>query len=174
MALEINEINPIPSNEIPGYIQMPENFNVSDETNVGENNYDFGESEYIKNKRKLKIIKRVSTTAIVTISVAAGGTSIANLLNGNPVTVNSFNHEIKSNVFHYDLDIKIDKQKCVVEITNDSNVVYTTIYESTGTYNNDVILDFGKEYTFDLYSSNMFDLKTKLSKYSFSFQTLKE
>ena len=77
--MDINEFNNLETDNLATNSLDVTNFNPSDELDVGENNYDYGESLYAKNKRTKKIIKVVATTFAIGVTGLLGGTLITDL-----------------------------------------------------------------------------------------------
>ncbi len=72
--MEVNELNNLNVDNIYTKTLDVVNYNPSDELDVGENNYDYGESLYARKKRGTNIAKVVTTTLIIGSSGLLGGT----------------------------------------------------------------------------------------------------
>lgn len=143
--MEINEINDISTDNLATESLDVVNFNPSDELDVGENNYDYGETLYAKKKRTSKLIKVVATTLAVGASGVLGGSYIASVLTVETPSIEIINiaHEA-SDVLKMSYDItNTTEDKIYFVVLKDNNEVYQHDSSSTDHYEYIVELDAG-------------------------------
>lgn len=129
--MEINELNNTSTDNTKVNSLDVTNYQTSDELDVGENNYDYGESLYAKNRRGKKIAKIVSTTLIVGASGLLGGTLVVSMLSQPKVVVPKFHYEA-TDVLQMDYSIEnTTTSRIFFLIYQGEKEVYR--YESTST-----------------------------------------
>ena len=155
------------------------NFNPSDELNVGENNYDYGESLYSKNKRAKKISSIITTVVVISSAGVAGGSIIGGLISS--VSANEETY-IVSNYSHQVSDIL--KMSFDIENSNGERLYFKVIVKDTNKefYSLDISETKHYEFTVDelkedtLYQGNIVSIVNEEEKintnYSFDFEKL--
>ena len=151
-TMEIKEINDLNTDNTATNSPDVQNYNPSDELNVGENNYDYGESLYAKNKRSGKVIKVVATTFAIGVTTLLGGTLITTSLTGE--TKEETKEEVSnvnlkaSDVLDVSYDINNHENKQIFFVVNSGeDEVYRHDSSLSDHYNYLVNLENDIEYT---------------------------
>ena len=169
--MEINELNNLNTDNLATNSMDVKNYNPSDELNIGENNYDYGESLYAKKKRTSKVIKVVATTFAIGVTTLLGGTLITNLFNSSEESIeevsNVEHEEDKALKISYDINNSKDLSIFLI-IQNGEDEVYRHDSSKTDHY------DYSIELTEDVMYTAKFvgfdnDKQIDYSNYSFSF-----
>ena len=134
--MDIKEINNVDTDNTSTKSLDVTNYNPSDELDVGENNYDYGESFYAKKKRATIVSKVVSTTLIIGASGVLAGSLILGAVSSPKVSVPTYKKEI-TNVL---------KMNYIVENQTDYSVHFLIFEGKNEVYRLDSTET--KEYTF--------------------------
>lgn len=172
--MEINEINTLTVANPNASLKDVANFKTSDELFYGENNVQFGESEYAKRKRTTKIVTKLTAfTALLITAIASGSYIINSFLGADPVIENfSEGYVVNDLTFSYSFTITIENSYLTMEVFDSGVILPDVIYfQSSGTYQGEISLNPETDYVIKFISTNGFDYSSELSKYRITFTT---
>lgn len=150
------------------------NYRTSDELSYGENNVQFGESNFAKSKRTTKVILKLTTFTTLLLVAVATGSFVFNSFLGNDPVIENFDscYRIEDLNFIYSFDMTIDKSYLTMEIFEGVVILPTTYdFKESGTYEGSIPLKEHSHYTVKFISTNGFDYSKELKNYELVFST---
>ena len=150
------------------------NYKTSDELSYGENNVQYGESQYAKSKRVGKTVVKVLTVSTILIIAIASGTYVFNNFFGDDPVIENFDscYRIEDLTFFYTFEMTIDRSYLTMKVF-DTGVILPETYDfkASGTYEGSVSLREHTHYTVKFISTNGFDYSKELKNYELVFST---
>ena len=172
----INEINNLVVSNPNVALKDVANFKTSDELSYGENNVQFGESEYAKRKRVTKVVTKLTAfTALLITAIASGSYLFNSFLGADPIIENfSEGYSVNDLTFSYSFTITIENSYLTMEVYDSGIILPDVIYfHTSGTYEGEISLNPETDYVIKFVSTNGFDYSSELSKYRIMFSTNK-
>lgn len=164
------EINTLTVSNPNASLRDNANYQTSDELNVGENNVQYGESKFARNKRVGKTVAKLTAfTALLITAVATGSLVFNSFLGKNPVINNiSDSYVVEDNTFKYSFDITIEQTVLSMNILHNAFLVDVIQFTSTGVYEGEIPLA-GGTYEMKFIATNNFDYSSEISAYRITF-----
>ena len=154
--MEINEINTLTLSNPNANLKDIANYQTSDELDVGENNVQYGESKFARNKR---------------IAALASGSFIVNsFLGSDPIVSNiKESYVIEDGLFKYEFDVKIDQTVLDMHVFRFATLIEEVSFNKSGVYSGEISVNESGEYTVKFISTNGFDYSKEIESYRITF-----
>ncbi len=173
--MEINEINSLSvSNPNSSLIDVA-NYRTSDELSYGENNVQFGESDFAKSKRTTKVLTKMTAFLALLIAAIASGSYVINSFLGADPVIENFSecYTVEDLNFVYTFDITIENSYLTMEIYDGGVILPEKVeFLESGIYEGSIPLNENTHYTIKFISTNGFDYSNELKNYRITFDTM--
>lgn len=174
-TIDIAEINNISVSNPNANHKDVSNFKTSDELSYGENNVQYGESDFAKSKRTTKVVTKMTAFLALLIAAIASGSYIINSFLGSDPVIENFEecYRVEDLNFVYSFDITIDNSYLTMEMYDSGVILPDRVeFKETGVYEGSVPLKENTHYVVKFISTNGFDYSNEIKKYQISFDTI--
>ena len=169
--MEINEINTLTLSNPNAFLRDNANYQTSDELNVGENNVQYGESKFARNKRIGKTVAKVTAFTALLITALASGSYIVNSFLGSDPTISnvSESYVVEDNLFKYEFDVTIEQTVLDMHVFRFAALIEEVSFNKSGVYSGEISVEEAGEYTVKFISTNGFDYSKEIESYRITF-----
>lgn len=169
--MEINEINTLTLSNPNANLKDIANYQTSDELDVGENNVQYGESKFARNKRIGKTVAKITAfTALLITALASGSYIVNSFLGSDPIVSNiKESYVIEDGLFKYEFDVKIDQTVLDMHVFRFATLIEEVSFKESGVYSGEISVSETGEYTVKFISTNGFDYSKEIESYRITF-----
>ena len=170
-SIVVNELNNLSVSNPNASIRDISNYQTCDELNVGENNVQYGESKFARNKRKAKTASKVISFTTLLVAAVATGSLIVNAYLGEAPTIKDFetSYVIEDDTFKYNFDVTIDKITINMNVYLNDIIIDSYPFNQSGIYQGEVHFEASGKYDIKFISTNSFDYHSEIEKYHISY-----